>query len=212
LSAIRLATGAVVAAISILLLEAGWRIAPGDVAWRRAQKAASTAANLTELIAVSGLYQKATSLDPENPKAWHQRGMTSLAIASMTNEKYAAPFYEASLTQLDRSLELYPKNPYAAAQAGKVAGYLKRLPEAQAHFNTALQWGANIQSVNESYGDHLMQQKDYFHAIGYLITAWELSDNEARSRIADKKERCLQRLKQQGVAAPPEAFIKPGSP
>ena len=212
LSGLRLAAAGVIAAISVLLLNAGWRLAPGDLAWRQAKKLAATAATLPEVIEVSGLYQKATSLDPDNAKAWHQRGLTSLAIGSMTNEKYAAPFYGESLRQLERSLELYPKNPYAAAQAGKVAGYLKKPAEAEAYFDTALRYGQNIQSVNESYGDYLMLGKKYEKAVGYLVVAKNLGDPESRQRAIDKLERCLQRLKQQGVAAPPEAFISPAKP
>jgi tetratricopeptide (TPR) repeat protein len=196
----------------VLLLNAAWRIAPGDLAWRQAKKLASSAATLPEVIEVSGLYQKATSLDPDNAKAWYQRGLTSLAIGKMTNEKYAAPFYEESLRQLEQSLELYPKNPYAAAQAGKVAGYLKRPALAETYFKTALTYGGNIQSVNESYGDYLMLGKKYEKAVGYLVIAKTLGDPESAHRVFEKLERCLQRLRQQGIAAPPEAFISPGKP
>jgi O-antigen ligase len=212
LSGPRLAAAGVIASISVLLLNAAWRIAPGDLAWRQAKKLASIAATLPEVIEVSGLYQKATSLDPDNAKAWHQRGMASLAIGQMTNKKYAAPFYEESLRQLERSLELYPKNPYAAAQAGKVAGYLKKPAQAEAYFKTALTYGANIQSVNESYGDYLMLGQKYEKAVGYLVIAKTLGDPESAHRAFEKLERCLQRLKEQGIAAPPEAFFSPGKP
>jgi hypothetical protein len=208
----RLAMGGILAAISLVLLETGWRLAPGDFAWRQANRQLSTAVTLPELINTSATFQRATSLDPDNGQAWYLRGLVTLEIASRTADKYAAPFYEASLTQLERCLEVYPKHPYAASQAGKLAGYLGRPETAEAHFKTALHWGLNIQSVNELYGDHLMQRKEYYKALGYLVMGLHLSpDNDVRANLEKKLHRCLERLKQQGITPPPEAFLTPGT-
>ena len=113
---------------------------------------------------------------------------------------------------MERCLEVYPKHPYAASQAGKLAGYLGRPEAAEAHFKTALHWGLNIQSVNELYGDHLMQRKEYYKALGYLVMGLHLSsDNDVRANLEKKLNRCLERLKQQGITPPPEAFLTPGT-
>ncbi len=208
----RLAMGGILAAISLVLLETGWRLAPGDFAWRQGNRQLSTAVTLPELITTSATFQRATSLDPDNGQAWYLRGLVTLEIASRTADKYAAPFYEASLTQLERCLEVYPKHPYAASQAGKLAGYLGRPDDAEAHFKTALRWGLNIQSVNELYGDHLMQRKEYYKALGYLVMGLHLSsDTDVRANLEKKLLRCLERLKQQGITPPPEAFLTPGT-
>ncbi len=209
----RLALSALLAAISLLLLEAAWRLAPADLAWRQGRKQATLAADLPELIATSGTLQRATSLDPLNPQAWYLRGLVALQIASQTNSKYAQPFYQTALAQLQQSLALYPQNPYASAQAGSVAGYLGLLPDADQHFRNALRWGLNIQSVNELYGDHLLRRQDYYQAIGFLISALHLSnDPDARSNLDRKVKLCLRKLKQQGLTAPPEAFTQPAPP
>ena len=209
----RLAMGGILAAISLVLLETGWRLAPGDFAWRQGNRQLSTAVTLPELITTSATFQRATSLDPDNGQAWYLRGLVTLEIASRTADKYAAPFYEASLTQLERCLAVYPKHPYAASQAGKIAAYLGRMDVAEAHFKTALRWGLNIQSVNELYGDHLIRRKEYYKALGYLVMALHLSsDPEVRANLEQKLHRCLERLKQQGITPPPEAFLTPGTP
>ena len=84
---------------------------------------------------------------------------------------------------------------------------------AEAHFKTALRWGLNIQSVNELYGDHLIRRKEYYKALGYLVMALHLSsDPEVRANLEQKLHRCLERLKQQGITPPPEAFLTPGTP
>jgi O-antigen ligase len=111
----RLAIGGLAAAVSLLLIHAAWRLAPADFTYRKALKQTATATTLPELIAVSGTFQRATALDPQNAVAWQMRGLVTLHIASMTNEKYATPFYETALVQLQQCLALYPKNPYAAA-------------------------------------------------------------------------------------------------
>lgn len=211
LDARRLALSGVAAAISVLLLVNGWRLAPADFAWRQAYKQLGTAITLPELITTSGTFQRATTLDPDNAHAWFMRGLVSLKIASMTNEKYARPFYEAALAQLNQSLILYPKNPYAASQAGKVAEYFGQKHEADQYFQTALRWGLTIQSVNEAYGDHLMLRRQYDKAMGYLNIALSLSgDADVRRVLGDKLKFCMNRLKKQGIPAPPEAFLKPG--
>lgn len=207
----RLAVGAVMGAVSLILLETGWRFAPADFAWRQGRKQLNTAVSLPDLIATSGTLQRATTLDPENGQAWYLRGMVTLEIASRTSDKYAAPFYEASLTQFERCLAVYPQYPYAASQAGKIAGYLGRMEVAEAHFKTALRWGLNIQSVNEMYGDYLIIRKDYKNAVGYLLTALHLSGNQdTRENLERKMRLCLKKLKQQGIVPPPEVFLLPG--
>ena len=209
----RLAAGGVIAALSLLLLESGWQLAPADYAWRQGKKQLTTAITLPDLIAASGTFQRATSLDPLNPHAWDMRGRVSLQIASLTAEKYARPFYEASLTQLKQSLSLYPKNPYAASQAGSVAGYLGRMEEADHLFSTALRWGLTIQSVNEMYGDFLLRRKEYYKAMGYLIVALHQSgDADVRENLQRKVNFGLKQLKQQGIAPPAGAFISPSTP
>ena len=206
----RVAVSAVAAAGSLLLLEAGWRLAPADLAWRQGRKQIAVAVSLPELISTSGTFQRATSLDPDNGQAWYMRGLVTLQIASLTNEKYSQPFYEAALTQLERSLALYPQNPYAASQAGNVAGYLGRMEAADGFFRTALRWGLNSQSVNELYGDYLIRRKDYYKALGYLVMALHLSiDAEVRGNLDRKIALCLHKLKKEGVTPPPEAFLKP---
>ena len=193
----RLATAGVSAAVSLILLETGWRLAPADFAWRQGKKELTTAVSLSELIATSGTFQRATTLDPQNGQAWYMRGLVSLQIASLTADKYATPFYEASLTQLEQALAQYPQYPYAAAQAGGVAAYLGQTGVAEAHFKSALRWGLNIQSVNELYGDYLMlHRKDYGKAIGYLSTALHLSNSQETRANLDRKLRfCLKRMK-----------------
>lgn len=207
----RLAAGGLGAAVSLLLLHAAWRLAPADFTYRKALRQTATATTLPELITVSGTFQRATTLDPQNAMAWQMRGLVSLQIASLTNEKYAAPFYEAALVQLQQCLGLYPQNPYAAAEAGKLASYLGRPDEAEASFRAALRWGLNIQSVNELYGDYLMlYRKEYDKALGYLTTALHLSPNpEVRIRVDRKLQRVLKHLQNEGHALPPEAFVKP---
>ena len=141
------------------------------------------------------------------------RGLVTLEIASRTSDKYAGPFYEASLTQFERCLAVYPQYPYAASQAGKIAGYLDRMGVAEAHFKTALRWGLNIQSVNEMYGDLLIRRKEYEKARGYLVMALHLSsDLDVRANLERKVYFCLKQLKQQGITPPPEAFLLPGKP
>lgn len=206
----RIAVSAVVAALSVILLEGAWRLAPADYTNRLGKKQLTTALTLPELITASGTFQRATTLDPGNSEAWATRGMVTLQIASMTNEKYAAPFYEASLAQLNQSLVLYPQNPYAAAHAGSVAGFLGRMDAAERHFATALRWGLNIQTVNELYGDYLLRQKQYYKAVGYLMISLHLSGSqEVRENIQIKLDACLRKLKKQGIAPPPAAPSRP---
>ena len=206
----RLALSALLAALALVFLEAASRLAPADLAFHQGRKQATLAIDLPDLIATSGTLQRATSLDPDNPQAWYLRGLAALQIASQTNSKSAAPFYQTALAQLQQSLALYPQNPYASAQAGSVAGYLGLLPDADQHFRNALRWGLNIQSVNELYGDHLIRRQDYYQAIGYLISALHLSgDPDTRANLERKVKLCLAKLKQQGRTAPPEAFTTP---
>ncbi len=206
----RLALSALLAALALVFLEAASRLAPADLAFHQGRKQATLAIDLPDLIATSGTLQRATSLDPDNPQAWYLRGLAALQIASQTNSKYAAPFYQTALAQLQQSLALYPQNPYAASQAGSVAGYLGQLPLADLYFHSALRWGLNIQSVNELYGDHLIRRQDYYQAIGYLISALHLSgDPDTRANLERKVKLCLAKLKQQGRTAPPEAFTTP---
>ena len=140
------------------------------------------------------------------------RGLVTLQMASLTADLYARPFYESAQTQLEESLKLNPYNPYAAAQAGSVAGYLGRLGVAEYHFASALRWGQNIQSVLELYGDYLMRRKQYDKAVGYLVTGLHLSQNpDVRANLDRKIRYCLKQLKQQGIAPPPEAFIPPSA-
>ena len=208
----RLALSGVLAGLSLLILESAWRLAPADLAWRHGRKQIKTAVSLTELIATSGAFQQATTLDPENDQAWYMRGLVTLQMASLTADLYARPFYESALTQLEQSLKLNPYNPYAAAQAGSIAGYLGRLEVAETHFTTALRRGQNIQSVLELYGDYLMRRKQYDKAVGYLVTGLHLSGNqEVRANLDRKVRYCLKQLKQQGIAPPPEAFLSPSS-
>jgi O-antigen ligase len=206
----RLAVSAIVAALSVILLESGWRLAPADYACRLGKKQLGTALALTEMITASATFQRATTLDPDNADAWANRGMINLQIASLTNEKYCAPFYEAALTQLDRALILYPQNPYVAAHAGSVASYLGRTAQAERHFATALRWGLNIQTVNELYGDYLIRQKEYYKAVGYLGTGRRLATSvEVAKNIDIKLDICLRKLRKQGITPPPTSLPAP---
>lgn len=206
-----LATAVVLAAVSLILLATGWRLAPADFACRKGKKELTTAVTLSELIAASGTFQKATALDPENAQAWFMRGLVSLQIASLTNEKYATPFYEASLTQFEQALTKYPQLPYAAAQAGSVAGYLGRIEKAEAHFISALKWGVSVRTVNELYGDFLMKhRKDYAKSVLHFIVALKVTvDPEAIANLQRKINLCLKRLQPQGITPPASAFLPP---
>ena len=208
----RLAACGVIAAVSLLILEHAWRLAPADFAWRQGRKQLKTATTLPELIAASGAFQRATTLDPENFEAWHMRGLVTLQTASLTADKYAHPFYEAALTQFEQSLQLNPYNPYAAAQAGSVAGYLSRLDVAEGHFVTALRWGQNIPSVLELYGDYLIRRKQYDKAIGYFAVGLQrIGNDETKANLSRKISYCVKKMRQQGLPPPPEAFIGPSS-
>ncbi len=202
LSGHRLAAGGILAAASLLLLDSAWRLAPADFAWRMGKKQLLTATTLPDYITASATFQRATSLDPDNAPAWYLRGLVSLQSASLTAEAYAQPFYQASLAQLKQSLALYPKNPYAASQAGSVAGYLGRTEEADTLFTTALRYGSNIQSVNEMYGDFLLRKKEYEKALPYLVTALHYhGDPEIRANIDRKIKYCAKQLKRQGATS-----------
>lgn len=205
-----LAVSAIAAGMAVVLLDSAWTLAPADRAYRTALRDGRTAITFPELLKVSGTLREATILDPRNSAAWYMRGMANLQMASLINEKYAAPFYEDSLVQFNECLKLYPQNPYASAQAGNVSGYLGRLNEAEAHFRNALRWGANIQSVCELYGDFLLRQKRFQDAFGYLTTALHLSGvKEVRDNLQLKLNYCLKQFRKQGIAPPPEAFIHP---
>ncbi len=208
----RFAMSGIIAAISCIFLSTAWRLAPADLAWQKSQRNLYSATTMAELISTSGELQTVTTLDPANPKAWEARGKVTVEIASRTNEKYAVSFYQAALTHLKQSLALYPKNPYAASQAGSVAGFLGKLDDADKFFSTAMRWGNNIQSVNALYGDYLVRRKDYYKAIGFLkIATWLSQDPDVQHNLGTKMLLCLRRLKEQGIAPPPETFFKPGT-
>lgn len=206
----RLAVCGVLAAASVILIHSGWRFAPADLAYRQGLKQIAYATTLPEFIKTSGTFQQATALDPDNCMAWSMRGQVTLQIASLTSEKYARPFYDSALMQLDRCLALYPQNPYAASQAGNVAGYLGRLPAAETYFRSALRWGLNIQSVNELYGDFLIRKKDYYAAVPFLTMALHRStDQITRANLQRKVDLCLKALQKQGMNPPPSPLIPP---
>lgn len=206
----RLAAGALAAAMAVVLLDAAWTLAPADRAYRTALRDGRTAITFPELMKVSGTLRQATTLDPENAGAWYMRGLANLQMGSLINEKYAQSFYEDSHVQLNESLKLYPQNPYASAEAGKVADYLGKPLEAEMHFQNALRWGMTIQRVYELYGDYLMRQKNYIEALPYLTRGLHLSGvPEVRENLQRKINACLKQYRKQGITPPPGTFIPP---
>ncbi|MDB6072274.1 MAG: O-Antigen ligase [Verrucomicrobiales bacterium] len=206
----RLATCGVLAAVSVILIHSALKFAPADLAYRQGLKQIAFASTLPEFIKTSGTFQQATALDPDNCMAWSWRGQVTVQIASLTSEKYARPFYDAALAHLDRCLALYPQNPYAAAQAGNVAGYLGQMPAAENYFRSALRWGLNIQSVNELYGDFLIRKKDYYGAVPYLTLGLHLSgDQVTRANLQRKIDLCLKALQKHGLKPPPSPLTPP---
>ncbi|MDB6132622.1 MAG: O-antigen polymerase [Verrucomicrobiales bacterium] len=201
----------ITAGLSVAVLDAGRTLARADYYWAVGFREVKSAETSAELFIAAGTLEKAISLDPLNAKAWGFLGVVNTSVAQQMPSKFAAIFYEKAYNQLTHSLQLYPKNPYAAGLAGSLADYLRKKDEAEALFATALRWGLNIQSVNNQYGDHLaIFRKEYDKALGYYVIALSLSSDKAvRARIQQKIDKCLAKRKQQGMPASPEASLKP---
>ncbi|RYD34287.1 MAG: hypothetical protein EOP86_11320 [Verrucomicrobiaceae bacterium] len=201
----------ITAGLSVAVLNAGRVLARADYYWALGFREVKSAETSAELFIAAGNLEKAISLDPLNAKAWGFLGVVNTSVAQQMPSKFAATFYGKAYDQLTHSLQLYPKNPYAAGLAGSLADYLRKKDEAEALFATALRWGLNIQSVNNQYGDHLaIFHKDYEKALGYYVIALSLSSDKAvRAGIQQKIDKCLAKQKQRSATAPPEASPKP---
>lgn len=201
----------ITAGLSVAVLNAGRTLARADYYWALGFREVKSAETSAELFIAAGTLEKAISLDPLNAHAWRFLGVVNTSVAQQMPSKFAASFYGKAYDQLTHSLQLYPKNPYAAGLAGSLADYLRKKDEAEALFATALRWGLNIQSVNNQYGDHLaIFRKEYDKALGYYVIALSLSNDKAvRASIQQKIDKCLAKRGQQGRPAPPEAAPKP---
>lgn len=206
-----LCLSAITAGLSLIFLIRSRNLAEADFFWAKGRQELISASSVPEWLAASGHLQTTVRLDPVNANAWHYLGLLNTQLAKEMPAQFADSFDHKALDQLDRSLQLYPQNPYAAGLAGSLADYLGETGRGDTYFATALRWGLNIKTINNQYGDHLAAyKKDYAKAIGFYSIAFRMAPPEEKPNIQRKIDKCIAKLKEEGKPAPPDAFIKPG--